>query len=215
MTFLKNTEHSRRLPSEAQRTIGLQTGPGFFSKFLRGGLGRVLRHQINPQPPQRVLFQPHPRELGFGDPQGPGNPEPASNRPGLGYRSPAAVLMPARRQWRVHRRPASSAVAKRRCPRPGSPSPRPWRVPAAAPGAAAVLSTRCPRVFRRLGTPRRWLRPSGAARACPLPGGRRSRKSGTQIPRSAPGYAATTTARPWTAGTQADRPRFLTAVPRD
>ena len=53
MTFLKNAEHSRRLPSEAQRTIGLQTGPGLLSKFLRGGLGRVLRHQINPQPLQR------------------------------------------------------------------------------------------------------------------------------------------------------------------
>lgn len=116
MTFLKNAEHSRRLPSEAQRTIGLQTGPGFFSKFLRGGLGRVLRHQINPQPPQRVLFQPHPRELGFGDPQGPGNPEPASNRPGLGYRSPAAVLMPARRQWRVP--PAPRLLRSREAPLP-------------------------------------------------------------------------------------------------
>ena len=58
MTFLKNAEHSRRLPSEAQRTIGLQTGPGLFSKFLRGGLGRVLRHQIN-HSPSNVSFRRH------------------------------------------------------------------------------------------------------------------------------------------------------------
>lgn len=188
----KNAQRSRRLPSEAQRTIGLRTGPGNLFQIPKRRPRAGAAAPDEPTAPPRYPFQTAPPGAGLWGPQCEGCPEPASRRPGRGYSSPAAALMPAR--WQQPGPPAPSLLGRS----PGVPAPPPSRravafarVPVAL--ARALAGSGCgPRCCGAATNP--GARPSsgGSARLAarsaqgeprgprPLQGGRRSGKPGTR-----------------------------------
>lgn len=168
-----------RAPKGSPRDLGLRPGRGVSPGRPRSLPKAGLRTASRRRPPRRPSAAAR-RGAGLRGSQWEGCPDPASPRCGRGYTSRAVALTPGRRRptppaapprgpqplvaWRL-RPPA----APRRRPRRQLPRRRPAR-PRSGHHKQLRSHPLCERVFRRLCTPRRGLRPRGAAPRPPSPG---------------------------------------------